>query len=278
MGLEFLFQLYVYYGYGVYICGEEMVLFELFEGKKGQLCFKLLFLVSFGVYGKLIMINNIEMFVVVLFLLFIGLQNYFEIGKLNNGGMKIFLVLGDVECLGNYEVLFGMLFVVLMEFVGGMCGGKKIKVVILGGLLVLVILGDIMMQIDFDYDLIVKVGLMFGFGVVIVMDEMCCMVCLLLCLLYFYCEELCGQCMLCCEGIGWLYCVVNCIEYGEGCQEDLDLLNLVVENIMGCMICVFGDVVVMLVCGMLKYYWDEFVYYVEYKYCMVGGYVYVVVV
>lgn len=59
--------------------------------------------------------------------------------------MKIFLVLGDVECLGNYEVLFGMLFVMLMEFVGGMCGGKKIKVVILGGLLVLVILGDIMM-------------------------------------------------------------------------------------------------------------------------------------
>lgn len=191
-GFGFNFEFFVYYGYGVYICGEEMLLFELIEGKKGQLCFKLLFLVFFGLYGKLMMINNIEIFVVILFILKMGGEEFLNLGKVNNGGIKLFLVFGYVNCFGNYEILFGMFFFMLFEMCGGMCGGCKFKVVIFGGLLVFVMLGDVIMDCMMDYDLISKGGLMLGLGVVIVMDEMVCMVKVLECFFFFYYEEFCG--------------------------------------------------------------------------------------
>ncbi len=44
---------------------------------------------------------------------------YLEIGKPNNGGTKIFSVVGDVERPGNYEVPLGTPFAKLLELAGG---------------------------------------------------------------------------------------------------------------------------------------------------------------
>ncbi|MFL6642656.1 MAG: NADH-ubiquinone oxidoreductase-F iron-sulfur binding region domain-containing protein, partial [Paraburkholderia graminis] len=198
-------------------------------------------------------------------------QAYLDIGKPNNGGTKIFSVVGDVQKPGNYEVPLGTPFATLMDLAGGMRGGRKIKAVIPGGSSAPVIPGDIMMQTDLDYDSIAKAGSMLGSGAVIVMDETRCMVRSLLRLSYFYYEESCGQCTPCREGTGWLYRVVHRIEHGLGRPEDLDLLNSVAENIMGRTICALGDAAAMPVRGMLKHYWDEFEYHVAHKHCLVGG-------
>ena len=83
-----------FHGFGAYICGEETALLESLEGKKGQPRFKPPFPASFGLYGKPTTINNTETFAAVPWIIRNGGQAYLEIGKPNNGGTKMFSVVG----------------------------------------------------------------------------------------------------------------------------------------------------------------------------------------
>ncbi|UDG82940.1 NADH-quinone oxidoreductase subunit NuoF [Candidatus Vallotia lariciata] len=267
LGSEFSFELYTHHGYGAYICGEETALLESLEGKRGRPRIKPPFPASYGAFGKPTTINNTETFAAVPFLLAIGPQQYLKLGKLNNGGTKIFSVSGDVHFPGNYEIPLGTSFKKLMELAGGERG--KIKAVIPGGSSAPVVPGQQMMKTDLDYDSLSRVGSMLGSGAVIVMNDTRCMVRALLRLSYFYYEESCGQCTPCREGTGWLYRIIHRIEHGKGRPEDLSLLNSVAENIMGRTICALGDAAAMPVRGMLRHFWSEFQYHVEHKRCLV---------
>ena len=273
MDSDFSFQLHAFHGYGAYICGEETALLESLEGKKGQPRFKPPFPASFGLYGKPTTINNTETFAALPFAMNLGGEAYAALGKPNNGGTKIFSVSGDVARPGNYEVPLGTPFATLLELAGGMRDGKKIKAVIPGGSSMPVLRGDVMMDIDMDYDSIAKAGSMLGSGAVIVMNETRCMVKSLLRLSYFYYEESCGQCTPCREGTGWLYRMVHRIEHGEGRTEDLDVLNSVCDGIQGRTICALGDAAAMPVRAMIKNFTDEFAYHIEHKRCLVPIYI-----
>ena len=276
LGSAFSFQLHAAHGFGAYICGEETALLESLEGKKGQPRFKPPFPASYGLYGKPTTINNTETFAAVPWIIRNGGQPYLEIGKPNNGGTKIYSVVGDVELPGNYEVPLGTPFAKLLELAGGVKGaksGRTLKAVIPGGSSAPVLPASIMMDCTMDYDSIAKAGSMLGSGAVIVMDDTRCMVKSLMRLSYFYTHESCGQCTPCREGTGWLWRLVNRIEHGHGKPDDLALLDSVAESIMGRTICALGDAAAMPVRGMLKHFRDEFAYHVEHKTCMVPAYV-----
>jgi NADH-quinone oxidoreductase subunit F len=258
------------HGFGAYICGEETALLESLEGKKGQPRFKPPFPASFGLYGKPTTINNTETFAAVPWIIRNGGQAYLECGKPNNGGTKIFSVVGDVARPGNYEIPMGLPFAKLLELAGGVSDGRQLKAVIPGGSSAPVLPAKIMMDVTMDYDAIAKAGSMLGSGAVIVMNDSRCMVKSLLRLNYFYMHESCGQCTPCREGTGWLWRVIDRIEHGKGRPEDLDLLASVATNIKGRTICALGDAAAMPVEGMLKHFKDEFVYHVEHKTCMVS--------
>ena len=270
LGSAFSFQLHAFHGFGAYICGEETALLESLEGKKGQPRFKPPFPASFGVYGKPTTINNTETFAAVPWIIRHGGAPYLAIGKPNNGGTKIFSVVGDVQSPGNFEVPLGTPFVKLLELAGGMREGRTLKAVIPGGSSAPVLPADVMMGITMDYDAIAKAGSMLGSGAVIVMDDTRCMVRSLMRLSYFYQHESCGQCTPCREGTGWLWRMVDRIEHGHGRIEDLELLSSVSENIMGRTICALGDAAALPVRGMLKHFRDEFVFHIEHKHCQVA--------
>ena len=273
LGSAFGFQLHAHHGFGAYICGEETALLESLEGKKGQPRFKPPFPASFGLYGKPTTINNTETFAAVPWIIVNGGQAYLEVGKPNNGGTKIFSVVGDVERPGNYEIPLGTPFAQLLELAGGVSGGRALKAVIPGGSSAPVLPARVMMDLTMDYDAIAKAGSMLGSGAVIVMDERRCMVKSLLRLSYFYQHESCGQCTPCREGTGWLWRLVHRIEHGQGRAEDIALLDNVADNIKGRTICALGDAAAMPVQGMLKHFRDEFVHHIEHKTCMVPAYV-----
>lgn len=268
-GSGFSFELFAHHGYGAYICGEETGLLESLEGKKGQPRFKPPFPASFGLYGKPTTINNTETFASVPYIIRNGGDDFLNLGKPNNGGMKLFSVSGHVNKPGNYEIPLGTPFSVLLEMAGGMRGGRKLKAVIPGGSSAPVLPGSVMMDLTMDYDAIAKAGSMLGSGAVIVMDETTCMVKALERLSYFYHEESCGQCTPCREGTGWLYRMMHRIENGEGRAEDLDLLDNVAENIMGRTICALGDAAAMPVRSFVKHFRDEFQYHIDNKRCLV---------
>ncbi|THF62765.1 NADH-quinone oxidoreductase subunit NuoF [Pseudothauera rhizosphaerae] len=269
LGSDFSFELFAHHGYGAYICGEETALLESIEGKKGQPRFKPPFPASYGLYGKPTTINNTETFASVPFILNMGGEAFLNLGKPNNGGMKLFSVSGHVNRPGNYEIPLGTPFSELLEMAGGVRGGRKLKAVIPGGSSAPVLPADVIMGCTMDYDSISKAGSMLGSGAVIVMDETTCMVKALERLSYFYYEESCGQCTPCREGTGWLYKVVHRIEHGEGRPDDLDLLNSVTGNIMGRTICALGDAASMPVQSFIKHFASEFEYHIENKKCLV---------
>lgn len=261
------FELFSHLGAGAYICGEETALMESLEGKKGMPRFKPPFPAVRGLYGKPTTINNVETYASVPVILEKGSEWFLKLGKPNNGGCKIFSVTGHVNKPGNYEVPLGTPFRDLLEMAGGVRNGNKLKAVIPGGSSMPVLPADVMMSLDMDFDSIQKAGSGLGSGAVIVMDETVCMVKMLERISHFYMEESCGQCTPCREGTGWVYRLVHKIEHGEGTLSDLENLRRVAKNIEGRTICAFGEAAAWPVGGMLKHFYDEFVYHVEHKKC-----------
>lgn len=269
LGSGFDFDLFVHLGAGAYICGEETALMESLEGKKGMPRFKPPFPAVRGLYNKPTTINNVETYASVPVILQNGAEWFLNLGKPNNGGCKIFSVTGHVNKPGNYEVPLGTPFKDLLEMAGGVRNGNKLKAVIPGGSSMPILPADIMMTLDMDFDSLQKAGSGLGSGAVIVMDETVCMVRMLQRISHFYMEESCGQCTPCREGTGWLYRMVHRIEHGEATLDDVKNLGRAAKNIEGRTICAFGEAAAWPVGGMLKHFYDEFVYHVEHKKCMV---------
>ena len=265
------FDLYAHLGAGAYICGEETALLESLEGKKGMPRFKPPFPATYGLYGRPTTINNTETYASVPVILRRGPEWFAGLGVEKAGGTKIFSVSGHVNRPGNFEVPLGTPFATLLEMAGGMRDGRKLKAVIPGGSSVPVVHGDVMMDVNMDYDSVMKAGSMLGSGAIIVMDETTCMVKVLERVSRFYFSESCGQCTPCREGTGWLHRVVRRIEHGLGRSEDLDLLDRVAARIEGRTICALGDAAAMPVRSFIKQFRDEFQYHVDHKRCLVGA-------
>jgi len=265
------FELHSHLGAGAYICGEETALLESLEGKKGQPRFKPPFPANFGLYGCPTTINNTETLASVPSIIHNGGEWFLDLGKPNNGGVKIFSVSGHVNRPGNYEVPMGTPFRDLLEMAGGVRSGRKLKAVIPGGSSMPVMPADVIMECNMDYDSLSKAGSALGSGGVIVMDDSTCMVNALLRISRFYYAESCGQCTPCREGTGWLWRVVKRIEEGAGRAEDLELLRKTAGRIEGRTICAFGDAAAWPVQSFLKHFHDEFEYHIRHKRCLVGA-------
>jgi len=269
LGSGFSYDVHSHLGAGAYICGEETALLESIEGKKGQPRFKPPFPAMFGLYGRPTVINNTESLASIPDIVRQGPDWFRELGVENSGGSKLFSVSGNVNKPGNFEVPMGTPFAELLEMAGGVRDGRRLKAVIPGGSSAPVLPGDVMMDLNMDYDSIQKAGSMLGSGAVIVMDDSNCMVRVLDRVSYFYYEESCGQCTPCREGTGWMHRVVHRIESGQGRPEDLDLLDDVANKIMGRTICALGDAAAMPVASFVKHFRDEFQYHIDHKKCMV---------
>ncbi len=264
-------DLYGSLGAGAYICGEETALLESLEGKKGQPRFKPPFPANFGLYGRPTTINNTETLSSVPAIMRNGGKWFADLGVPNSGGTKMFSVSGHVNNPGVFEIPMGTPFAKLLEMAGGVRNGRKLKAVIPGGSSVPVVPGEVMMQVNMDYDSIAKAGTFLGSGGMIVMDDSTCMVKALRRISRFYYSESCGQCTPCREGTGWLYRMLTRIVEGKGTLEDLNRLDDVASKIEGRTICALGDAAAMPVRSFLKHFRPEFEYYIEHGHSMVDA-------
>ena len=268
-GSGFDYELHDVLGAGAYICGEETALLESLEGKKGLPRFKPPFPAAFGLYGCPTTINNTESLASVPSIIEKGSEWFADLGIPNNGGVKCFSVSGHVAKPGNYEIPLGTPFSEVLNMVGGVWNGRKLKAVIPGGSSVPVIPGEIMMQTNMDYDSIGAAGSFLGSGAVVVMDDATDMVQVLRRISRFYFSESCGQCTPCREGTGWLYRMLTRIVNGEGKLSDIDTLDDVAGKIKGRTICALGDAAAMPVQSFIQHYREEFVHYVKHGRSMV---------
>jgi NADH-quinone oxidoreductase subunit F len=96
-------DIYIHYGAGAYICGEETALLESIEGKKGQPRLKPPFPALIGLYGCPTIINNVETIAVVPTILRRGGKWFASLGREKNTGTKIFCISGNVNNPCNVE-------------------------------------------------------------------------------------------------------------------------------------------------------------------------------
>jgi len=257
LGTDFSMNLTVHRGAGAYICGEETGLIESLEGRPGRPRFKPPFPAVEGFYHCPTVVNNVETLSSIPAILHLGGEWHAAIGKPNNTGMKIFSVSGHVNKPGNYEVPLGTpLKTLIEEHCGGLQHGTIPKAIIPGGSSSPWIFAD-NYEIPLTFDDLMKAGSMLGSGAIIIMDETADLVGVAARLARFYAHESCGQCTPCREGTGWIARVLQRIEQGNGCEEDLTILEQAATHMAGRTICALADGAAGPVLSLIRNFPDE---------------------
>ncbi|MFW5963011.1 MAG: NADH-quinone oxidoreductase subunit NuoF [Bacteroidota bacterium] len=197
LGSEFSFELEIRLGAGSYLCGEELTLLESLEGKRGYPRIKPPFPAEKGLFGCPTLINNVETFAHIPFIINEGKENYLQYGTENSPGTKIFTISGDVEKPGYYETEMGVTLRQLIdEFSGGMKDNKKFKAAIFGGAAGTFV-NESIMDTPIGFDTLKEKGAVLGSGAVMIMGEDRSLYDMLLSVLEFFEHESCGKCTPC---------------------------------------------------------------------------------
>ncbi|MBZ0156391.1 MAG: NADH-quinone oxidoreductase subunit NuoF [Alphaproteobacteria bacterium] len=258
LGKGIAFHLAVHQGAGAYICGEETALIDSLEGKRGQPRIKPPFPVNEGYLSKPTVVNNVETFANIPYILEIGANAYSRIGSSDCPGPKLYSVSGHVKRPGVYELPMGVtLREIIYEHCGGIAGDKKLKAVIPGGISTPVLPAD-MIDCPMDFVSMPKHGSMLGSGAVMVFDETVDLVKVCLRATKFFEHESCGKCTPCREGVGWMRSILERIVNGAGTGGDIDLLLEVSKNIIGKTFCPLGDGAASVVQHFIKHFRNEF--------------------
>ena len=166
-------DIFIHYGAGAYICGEETALLESLEGNKGQPRLKPPFPALVGLYGCPTIVNNVETVAVMPTILRKGAKWFSSLGIPKNTGTKIFCISGNVKNPCNVEEEMGIPLKELIEkHAGGVVGGwNNLQAVIPGGSSMPLLPKNICETITMDFDSLAKVKSGLGTAGVVVINK-----------------------------------------------------------------------------------------------------------
>ena len=260
-GTEWELDIYIHYGAGAYICGEETALLESIEGNKGQPRLKPPFPALVGLYGCPTIINNVETIAVVPTILRKGSKWFLSLGKPKNTGTKIFCISGNVHSPCNVEEEMGVKLKDLIEkHAGGVVGGwDNLQAVIPGGSSMPMLSKEISENITMDFDSLVENKSGLGTAGVIVINKDQDIIKCMARIARFYKHESCGQCTPCREGSGWMWRILERMAKGEASKDEVNMLSDVTKQIEGHTICAFGEGSAWPVQGLLRHFKKEII-------------------
>lgn len=201
----FSFNLEISLGAGSYLCGEELTLLESLEGKRGYPRIKPPFPAEKGLWGMPTLVNNVETFSHIPFIVEKGHEAYSKIGTEGSKGTKLFCVSGNVKNTGVYELPMGItLKELLFEISGGMKDGYNFKGALLGGAAGTFV-DSTFLDVPLAYETLKEKGATLGSGAVIVIDDKTNLKEMMISILSFFKHESCGKCVPCRIGTTLLY-------------------------------------------------------------------------
>jgi NADH:ubiquinone oxidoreductase subunit F (NADH-binding) len=196
-GTDFSLEMELRIGAGSYLCGEELTLLESLEGKRGYPRIKPPFPANVGAFNKPTLINNVETFTHVPYIIEKGAEAYKDMGTENTSGTKIFTISGDIEKPGYYEVEAGVTLRQLIDdLAGGMKNGKKFLAAIIGGAAGSFV-NETVLDTPLGFDTLKEKGAVLGSGAIMVMDETRSLYDMMHSILDFFAHESCGKCVPC---------------------------------------------------------------------------------
>lgn len=221
-GLDF--ELHMHSSAGRYMCGEETGLLNALEGRRANPRAKPPYPPVAGAWGKPTLINNVETLYCIPHIVERGAEWFSCLGKANDSGPKIYGVSGKVNRPGAWELPMGTTMRELIyEHAGGMREGYNFRAALPGGSSTQ-FMGEDMLDVPLEFDTMKSMGMFFGTGTSIVLDDKTCPVAMIRNIEMFYARESCGWCTPCREGIPWIESILEAIERGEGKLEDIELL------------------------------------------------------
>ncbi len=267
LGLGFDFKISVHKGAGAFVSGESSALMTAIEGKVGEPRPKYVHTSDSGLWDKPSNLNNVETWSNVPLIINNGAEWFSAIGTEGNTGTKIFSLVGNVNNTGLVEVPLGTtLRDIIFKIGGGIPGGKKFKAVQTGGPSGGCIPEE-HLDIPVDFDRLTELGSMMGSGGMIVMDEDTCMVDVACYFIEFLCDESCGKCVPCREGLKQMRKILKGICDGEGTEEDLKLLEELANVTRNAALCALGSTSANPVLSTLRYFRDEYEAHIKDKRC-----------
>jgi NADH-quinone oxidoreductase subunit F len=212
-------------------------------------------------------LNNVETWANVPLIISKGSDWFRSIGSEGSKGTKIFSLVGKVNNTGLVEVPMGMtLRQIIYDIGGGIPKGKKFKGVQTGGPSGGII-PEKYLDTPIDFDELTKLGSMVGSGGMVVMDEETCMVDTARYFIDFCCEESCGKCIPCREGLRVLREILTDICEGRGKEGDIEAIEEVAEVMADASLCALGKTAANPVLTTLKYFGDEYEAHIKEKRC-----------
>lgn len=235
------FEIEVRMGAGAYVCGEETALIESIEGHRGEPRFKPPFPGVEGLWKAPTVVNNVETFACLPYILVNGAAWFAGIGAPKYPGTKIVTLTGDVNNRTFFEVPTDItLREVIYDLGGGIPGGKKFKAVQVGGTS-----GAFIPEEDLDtpidFDSMGAIGAALGSGAVLVLDETRDIVDVVARVSKFFEHESCGKCNPCREGTFRCRELMDKINAGKGNEADIDKLLLLARVMQKAALCGLGQ-------------------------------------
>ena len=267
LGSGFGFNVKVHRGAGAFVSGESSALMSAIEGRVGEPRMKYVHTAVSGIKGRPSNLNNVETWANVPLIIDRGADWFRSIGTEGSKGTKIFSLVGKVNNTGLVEVPMGMtLREIIYGIGGGILKGKRFKGVQTGGPSG-GILPEQCLDTPVDFDELARLGSMMGSGGMVVMDEDTCMVDVARYFVNFLCEESCGKCIPCREGLRVLRQILTDICEGRGQPEDIAVIREIAEVMADASLCALGTTAANPVLTTLRYFGDEYEAHIRDKRC-----------
>lgn len=245
-------------GAGAFVCGEETALIASIEGRRGMPTLRPPYPAERGLWGRPTLINNVETFALVPWIMRLGPDAFAAIGTTHSKGTKVFALTGKVRRGGLIEVPMGITIRQIVEHIGGgIDNNRTFKAVQIGGPsggCVPATLADT----PVDYESLAAVGAIMGSGGLVVLDDTDCMVDIARYFLRFTQAESCGKCTFCRVGTKRMLEILDALAEGHAKPKMLDELDFLARQVKQSSLCGLGQTAPNPVLSTLHYFRDEY--------------------
>ena len=252
------FDIEVRMGAGAYVCGEETALIESIEGHRGEPRFKPPFPGVEGLWAAPTVVNNVETFACLPYILVNGAAWFAGIGAEKYPGTKVLTLTGDINNPTYFEVPTNYtLRDVIYKLGGGIKNGKKFKAVQVGGTSGAFI-PEQNLDTPIDFDSMGAMGAALGSGAVLVLDETRDIVDVVTRISKFFEHESCGKCNPCREGTFRCREIMEKINSGRGSEKDMDNILLLAKVMQKAALCGLGQAAPIPIESTIKHFRHEY--------------------
>ena len=265
----FNLELKIVAGAGAFVCGEETALMASIEGRRGMPRLRPPYPAERGLWEKPTLINNVETFASVSWILRNGAEAFAKLGTSASKGTKVFALAGKVARGGLIEVPMGISIRQIVEDIGGgIAEDKGFKAVQIGGPSGGCVPAELS-DISIDYESLNDAGSIMGSGGLVVLNDLDCMVDIARYFLEFTQNQSCGKCTFCRIGTRRMLDILERLCEGNGKRGDIEELGNLAQMVKKASLCGLGKTAPNPVLSTIRYFRDEYEAHIE-KSCPAG--------